>query len=201
MKKAIFLDRDGTLNVDKDGYVYKIDDYRLHAGVIEGLRLLKDYVLFIVSNQSGIGRGYYSEEDMHKFNELMLKELFDSGIKIEKIYHCPHKPADKCECRKPGIKMIEDVKRDFQIDLEKSWFIGDSDVDMQLSQRIGCSGVCLLTGHGVNRLESIRKTNPKYIAADFMQAAKFVVSTNKKIIKKLDLASLICELREKGKKL
>ena len=98
MTKAAFLDRDGTL-VEDIGYHHKIEDFKLIPNVIEGLKLLKDYKLFIVTNQSGIGLGFYKLKDFKNFNNHLLEELKKHKIKIEKIYYCQHKPEDNCECR------------------------------------------------------------------------------------------------------
>ena len=101
--KAVFVDRDGVITEDI-GYVHKIEDFKLVPNAIEGLKLLKDYKLFIITNQSGIGRCYYKIEDFLNYNKRVLKELQKHIIKIEKTYYCPHKPEDNCECRKPKIK-------------------------------------------------------------------------------------------------
>ena len=200
MKKAIFLDRDGTLNVDDKGYTHKIKDYKLHDGVIEGLRRLKDYSLFIITNQSGIGRGHYTEEDMHSFNEHLLKDLAENDIQIEKVYFCPHVPGAKCDCRKPNSKFILEAREEFGLDLAQSWVIGDSDLDIGLAQQNGCKSVYLLTGHGIKHLEEARKFNPNYVAADFLQAADFINFMNEnKIIDRGDLLNL-CEFLRKSEK-
>ena len=173
MSKAIFLDKDGTLVVDP-GFVHRVEDFKLHDGVIEGLKLLKDFKFFVITNQSGIGRGFYTEEDMHKFNNHMLKELKKHNIEIEKIYFCPHSPDDNCDCRKPSTKFIKEAEKEFNIELKESWVIGDHDVDIQLAENTGCKSVYLLTGHGVKHLQEARKANPDYIAANFKQAAEYI---------------------------
>ena len=108
MKKAIFLDRDGIINVDHS-YVYKKENFEFCEGIFETLQhfLSLDYQLFIVTNQSGIGRGYYSEDDFEKLTSWMLKEFTCRGIKITKVYYCPHSPSDGCTCRKPEIEMFK----------------------------------------------------------------------------------------------
>ncbi|MCK5282720.1 MAG: HAD-IIIA family hydrolase [Nanoarchaeota archaeon] len=201
MNPAIFLDRDGTLVVDH-GYVYKVDDFRLHEEVIEGLKLLKDFRLFVITNQSGIGRGYYKEEDMHNFNNRMLKEISKHGIKIEKIYFCPHTPEEKCECRKPKTKFIKQAKEEFNIGTKNSWVIGDHDSDVLLAKNTGCNAVYLLTGHGKKHLKEARNAKPEYIAATLKQAAEYILfNKEKKIIKRESLKDLINELRKQNKKI
>ena len=176
MHKAVILDRDGTLNEDKD-YVYKTEDFKLLPGVIEGLKLLsKDFIFVIITNQSGIGRGVYTEEDMHKFNEKLIDELKKENIEIKKIYFCSHIPEDNCDCRKPETKNIQQARRDFDIDIEKSWIIGDHPSDIELGKRMGTRAVYLLTGHGKKHSDDLAK--PDFIAENFMEAAKFIIKND-----------------------
>ncbi len=137
---ALFLDRDGIINVDH-GYVYKIEDFEFTEGIVELLQLFTKhgYLLFIVTNQSGIGRGYYSENDFSTLTEWMIKEFKNNHITIEEVYHCPHIPKDECHCRKPQTGMIEKALKTYNIDLSKSWMIGDkqSDIDLAHNAHIG----------------------------------------------------------------
>jgi len=200
--KAVILDRDGTLNVDEKGYTHKIEDFKLHEGVIEGLKQLKDYRLFIITNQSGIGRGYYKEQDMHNFNQHLLKELKKHGIKIEEIYFCPHLPEEKCDCRKPKTKFIKEAEKEYNINMKESWVIGDHPWDIQLGNNSGCKTVYLLSGHGAKHLKEAREDNPRYIAANFKQAADYILFNNKnKIIERKDLAALTNKLKKENKKI
>ncbi|MDR1008392.1 MAG: D-glycero-beta-D-manno-heptose 1,7-bisphosphate 7-phosphatase [Campylobacteraceae bacterium] len=136
--KAIFLDRDGVVNVDK-GYVYKKKDFIFTDGIFEVLRHFQrcDYLLFIVTNQSGIARGYYSENDFLSLSRYMLKEFNDNGITITKIYYCPHSPEANCECRKPKPKMLLDAQKEFDINMSVSWLIGDKISDIEAGLRAG----------------------------------------------------------------
>ncbi|HFU77657.1 MAG TPA: HAD family hydrolase, partial [Epsilonproteobacteria bacterium] len=131
MKKALFLDRDGVINIDH-GYVFKMEDFVFTKGIFDLLRLFTqhNYLLFIVTNQSGIGRGYYSEKDFQNVTESMLEMLHNEGINITKVYHCPHAPEAKCHCRKPAIGMIADMAKKHAIDFSNSWMIGDKQSDI-----------------------------------------------------------------------
>lgn len=180
MNKAIFLDRDGTLVVDI-GYVHKVEDFELQPGV-EGLKKLKDFKLFIVSNQSGIGRGHFKEEEMHIYNNHLLEELKKQDIAIEKVYFCPHHPNEGCDCRKPSQKFVKDAEKEFSLDLSKSWVIGDMIFDVGLAKNCGCKSVSVLTGWGVKHLDEIRKLQPDYIAANIDQAADYILSKGEKIV-------------------
>jgi len=172
--KAIFLDRDGTLNKDF-GYVYKIEDFELLPGVIEGLKMLQDeYIFIIITNQSGIGRGYYTVDDFHAFNNLLITTLAKEGIEIKKIYFCPHQKDENCDCRKPNTKYINQAVSEFNIDLKTSWMIGDHPSDVNLGTNAGCNTVFLLTGHGMEHYHELeeKKFTPTIIAEDFLTAAK-----------------------------
>ena len=130
--KAVFLDRDGVINIEKD-YLYKIEDFEFIDGVFSSLKYLQDlnYKLFIITNQSGIGRGYYSQKDFDTLTLWMLEQFKQNDIKISQVELCPHSPKDKCECRKPKTKMIENILENYpDIDLEKSWLIGDKSSDI-----------------------------------------------------------------------
>ena len=142
MQKALFLDRDGVINIDH-GYVSKIEDFEFTEGIFELLRLFidKGYLLFIVTNQSGIGRGYYCEEDFQRLTSWMLDEFKQEDIHIISVHHCNHAPEKNCACRKPQAGMVDEVLAQHAIDLENSWLIGDkqSDIDLAHNAQIGNS--------------------------------------------------------------
>jgi len=172
--KAIFLDRDGTLNKDP-GYVYRIQDFELLPGVIEGLKMLQDeFIFIIITNQSGIGRGYYSVDDFHAFNNHLVNFLAEKGIEIKKTYFCPHLKEEGCDCRKPNTKFINQAVSEFKIDLKKSWMLGDHPSDVNLGTNAGCNTVFMLTGHGMEHYHEIKegKFKPTLVAEDFLTAAK-----------------------------
>ncbi|MHA1725687.1 MAG: D-glycero-alpha-D-manno-heptose-1,7-bisphosphate 7-phosphatase [Promethearchaeota archaeon] len=176
-QKAIFLDRDGTLNEDK-GYVHKIEDFKLLPGVIEGLKLLKNhFIFFIVTNQSGIGRGYYTYEDFLRFNEHLVQVLKSHDIEIKKTYVCPHIPEDNCECRKPKINSLLEARKQHGIDLTHSWVIGDHPTDVLLGINAGCKTVYLLSGHGNRHLSDLEQQSitPTLIANNFLEAATLIM--------------------------
>jgi D-glycero-D-manno-heptose 1,7-bisphosphate phosphatase len=130
--KAVFLDRDGVINIEKD-YLYKIENFEFIDGVFSSLKYLQDlnYKLFIITNQSGIGRGYYAQKDFDTLTSWMLEQFKQNNIKISQVELCSHDPKDKCECRKPKTKMIENILENYpDIDLESSWLIGDKNSDI-----------------------------------------------------------------------
>lgn len=138
MNKAIFLDRDGVINVDKS-YVHKIEDFEFCDGVFDALKHFQNlgFLLIVVTNQSGIGRGYYSEEDFQKLTSWMVREFQNQGIAISQVYHCPHVPSENCTCRKPKAGMFEKAFKDFDIDTKNSWMIGDKPSDIQAGKNAG----------------------------------------------------------------
>ena len=176
MNKAIFLDRDGTINID-EGYTYKTEDLRFFSDVFLSLRSLKDFKLFIITNQSGIGRGYYTFDDFQKFNDRLVDELSKEGISISKSYCCPHTPEDNCDCRKPNIKFIKEAAEEFDIDLARSWVIGDHPADVELGKNSGCKAIYLLTGHGKKHKADL-KVEPDLTAENLRQAVEFVIKND-----------------------
>ena len=164
MKKAIFLDRDGTINVEKD-YIYKSEDLVFEEGSIEALKTFKNlgYILIVVSNQSGIARGYFTEEDLNIFNNNMNEILKKNGVEITEFYCCPHHPdgigeyKKVCECRKPNNKMIEDAIKKYNINREKSYMIGDKTSDIGAGLKSNLKTVLVKTGYGLKDMEKIDK--------------------------------------------
>lgn len=142
--KVVFLDRDGTINKDF-GYVYKIEKLEFLDGVIEGLKLLSDngYKLIIITNQSGIGRNYYSLDDYETFTNYMLNELSKNGVEITKIYYCPHTDDDECECRKPKLGLFYQAIIDYNIDVSKSYAIGDKIRDLSICDKTDIKGILI----------------------------------------------------------
>ena len=175
MTKAVFIDRDGVITEDI-GYVHKVEDFKLVGNAIKGLKLLKKYTLLIVTNQSGIGRGYYTLQDFFDYNNRILKELKKHKIKIKKTYYCPHKPEDNCECRKPKTRFLNDAEKEFGIDLKKSFVIGDRKSDIELGENGGCRTILVLTGNGVETKDEIKAD---FVAEDLLEAAKWILKNNR----------------------
>jgi len=140
MKKALFLDRDGVINIEKD-YLYKIEDFEFISGIFDLCRYYQKlgYMIFIVTNQSGIARAYYSEDDFFKLTQWMLKRFKNENIIISKVYHCPHHPdiSGPCLCRKPNAGMIFEAEKEFDIDLANSILIGDKERDIEAGLNAG----------------------------------------------------------------
>ena len=142
--KAVFLDRDGTINYDY-GYVHKKDKLKFLPGVIESLERLNNagYLLIIITNQSGIGRGYFTLEEYNEFNNYMLEKLKEQGINITKVYYCPHTDNDNCNCRKPKLGLFYQAIDEYNIDLNESYAIGDNERDLAICVDSPICGILL----------------------------------------------------------
>lgn len=147
-RPAAFLDRDGVLNVDRE-YVHRVDQLAWIDGVPEAIRLLNDagYLVIVVTNQSGVARGYYDEAAVGILHDHMRETLAALGARIDAFYYCPHHPEGKvaayamrCECRKPGTGMFEQAARDRRIDRARSFMIGDKDIDIAAAAAFGIPG-------------------------------------------------------------
>ena len=149
MKPYVFLDRDGTINKEVN-YLHEIKDFEFEDGCIEGLRLLqeKGYGLVIITNQSGIARGYYSMEDTIIVHNYMTNMLSNHGVWISHIYICPHGPEDHCSCRKPKPGLFLRAARELDIDTENSYVVGDRMRDLAPAAVIHAKCAALRTGHG-----------------------------------------------------
>jgi D-glycero-D-manno-heptose 1,7-bisphosphate phosphatase len=168
--KAVFLDRDGTINADKP-YLYKITDFEFLPGAREALSLLSEagYRLVIVTNQSGVARGYYGKRDVEALHDWLRKTLAQNGVNVAGIYYCPHHPQGgveayrrDCGCRKPGLELFYRAASELELDVESSIAIGDRLRDLQICQVSGCGGYLLGGGEsgailplGVKRVSNL----------------------------------------------
>jgi len=157
-KPALFLDRDGVINIEKN-YLYKIEDFEFIDGIFELCKFFQDkgFLIFVVTNQSGIARGYYSEDDFLKLTAWMEDEFLKHGIKISKTYFCPHHPdiTGECECRKPKPGMLLQARDEFNVDLEKSVIVGDKKRDIQAGLNAGLKKTYLFDGENIKDLNEI----------------------------------------------
>lgn len=184
MKKAIFLDKDGTLIHD---IPYNVDTslIRWNDGVFESLRLLKDrgYLLIVVSNQSGIAHGYFTEREMMGVMEKMYHDLVEAGARLDGFYFCPHHPdgvvadyAKVCHCRKPAPGMILQAADDFNIDLSQSWMIGDILNDIEAGNNAGCKTILINNGNETEWITTEERT-PDFTVHNIKEAVEKIFST------------------------
>jgi histidinol-phosphate phosphatase family protein len=166
---AVFLDRDGTICRDVH-YMSRPEQLEILPGVAEGIKLLNNLgvKVVVITNQSGIARGYFTEEDLKRIHERMLDELSKAGARIDAIYYCPHHPNDNCNCRKPKIGLIKKAENDFHLDLRKCFVVGDRKLDVETGRNAGCLTI-LIPGP-----ETENGVNADYIVSNMYEAAKTV---------------------------
>lgn len=184
---AVFLDRDGTIN-EQMGYINHPTRFVLLPAAARGIRLLNEngFLVIVVSNQSGVARGYFPLELVDEVHEIMRRRLASEGARVNDVLFCPHYPggsvseyAVSCRCRKPGPGMIEEAERRFEIDMARSTVVGDRFSDMELAHACGLSGILVQTGYGRGDLEYVfpgRKVQPHAVAEDLEEAARRIVS-------------------------
>lgn len=173
MKRAVFLDRDGTINEDV-GYFCSIKEFKLIPKAVEALRLLQErYALFIVTNQSGVARNIFSEKDLIAFNAQIERFLKKEDIVINKTYYCPHLKKDGCSCHKPRPFFLYEAARDFDVDLKRSVVIGDHPHDIEMGQGVGAFSIYVLTGHGEKHRSELT-ASPDLIADNIYDAAVWI---------------------------
>ena len=157
MIKAVFLDRDGVITEDPPHHAHRVDQVRIIPGSGEAIRLLNDmgYQVIVVSNQSGVAKGYYREPDIGLFNEEMKRQLSLEGAHIDAEYYCPHHPdgiidqfREECSCRKPLPGMLIQAASQHQINLKASFMVGDKFSDIIAGNAVNCRTILVLTGHG-----------------------------------------------------
>ncbi len=175
-KTAVFLDRDGTLNFDP-GYLRRADRFRFLPGVTPALRLLsrQGLSLFVISNQSGIGRGLITRTDLKKIHQKMTEGLKKAGVCLQGIFICPHSPADQCDCRKPSPKLILQAARKHRLNLWQSYMVGDKETDVETGLRAGLQTVLISEG----RAKAGGVIRPDHVAKDLNAAAQWILRRHK----------------------
>ena len=169
-KPAVFFDRDGVLNIDH-GYTYRKQNFEWMPGAIETIKYFNDhnYFVFVITNQSGIARGYYTEQDMHALHKFMSEELGAHGAHIDDFYYCPHYPDSQqeryrtiCTCRKPAPGMIEQAFHEWDIDKQHSFLIGDKQSDIQAAETINMSGYLFKGGNLYEFVQGLNRVHREY---------------------------------------
>jgi len=186
IKPAVFLDRDGTIN-EQMGYVNDLCRFVLLPHTAEAIRMLNehDYWTIIISNQSGVARGYFPIDLVHSVHARMQTLLAREGAHVDGIYFCPHYPGarveafgEACNCRKPRPGLIEKACREFKIDLPRSYMVGDRYTDMELAGRMNLTGILVMTGYGKGDLKYIIPRSahkPHHVAQDLLDAVKWIL--------------------------
>jgi len=174
---TVFLDRDGTLNPDP-GYIRSPDQYELFPGVANALARLTSVgaQLVLVTNQSGIGRGYFSVADLDQIHAKLRRLVGEAGVSFQAIYFCPHHPDEACHCRKPEPGMVEQAVRDLQIDLSRAYVIGDHAKDIELARRVGAKGVLVTTSEHRAQVRDEGGGDPDAIVSSLSDAAEWILA-------------------------
>lgn len=175
---AVILDRDGTINKEIE-YLHEPEKFVFLPGALEGMKKMQDmgYRIVIVTTQAGIGLGYFTKEDFYRVNRKMLQEVAKKGITIDRIYFCPHGKQEMCPCRKPEPGLIRRAKEDLNLDLSKSYVIGDKTSDIEAGRRAGTRTILVRTGHAGQDGEFDVK--PDFVADNLLQAADYILQTER----------------------
>ena len=185
-KPAVFLDRDGTINVEKH-YLHKVEDFEFIPGALQAIKTLKNagYSVVVVTNQSGIARGYFSFDDVTRLHEHIQKELAVAGTAIDAFYLCPHHPEKglgkfrkECDCRKGKPGLLFQASADLDIDLPRSFMVGDKLADIEAGENAGCQPILVLTGYG--RESRLRIDENRAIICEDLASAVGVILDNEK---------------------
>lgn len=185
---AIFLDRDGTIN-EEMGYINHIDRFKIFPFVAESIKIFREngFKIIVVTNQSGLGRGYFTEKLLREVHNKLVEYLAENETKLDGIYFCPHHPSEgigkykkDCNCRKPKTGLIEMATREHDIDLKKSFMIGDRYKDIKFAKNLNIKSGFVLTGYGKGEYEHQKQTwsfMPDFIARDLKEMALKITST------------------------
>lgn len=177
MKPVVLIDRDGTIIVEKN-YLKEPAGVELLPGATEGLKLLQQngFEIIVLTNQSGIGRGFYTEMEMHNVNRRLCELLTAGGVKISprRIYFCPHAPNDACDCRKPNTGMALQARNDWLFDLRRGYVIGDKPSDIELGTNLKLPAILVQTGYGAEAADTAGEL-AAYIAEDLEDAARWII--------------------------
>ena len=184
---AVLLDRDGTINREIE-YLSRPEQLELLPGAVEGMRRLQEagYRLVIVTNQAGVARGFYGEEDVAVVHERLREMLRERGVEVDAVYYCPHHPEgqgayrQQCACRKPGVGMYQRAARELNLDLARSVAIGDKVTDLLPGIELGCRTVLVRTGYGQSLLDAgaLKDVPVDYVASSVLEAANWIVLTS-----------------------
>lgn len=181
MKRAVFLDRDGTINVEKD-YLYQIEEFEFIPGAPEAIRILNEagFLVIVVTNQSGVGRGYYDMEAVHALHRFIDAELARCGASVDAWYVCPHHPENgigeyrcDCYCRKPMPGMLIEAAERFDIDLPSSFMVGDKMADVETALKAGCRPIMVETGYGAEHGAKLPEGVP--LCLDLSEAVERII--------------------------
>jgi len=175
--RGVFLDRDGTMAEDVH-YCCRLEDFELFPDTVKAVKLLNElgFKVIVITNQSGIARGYFTEETLVKIHEKMERELAKEDAWVDAIYYCPHHPDDQCKCRKPHPTMLLQAASELKIDLARSYMIGDMDMDIQMGQSVGCKTLLVTETNRKLALETIGEgVRPNAVVPNLLEAVQTIL--------------------------
>ena len=180
LRPAVFLDRDGTI-AEEVGYLNHASRFRMFPWVAGALQRMNEagYPVVVVTNQSGVGRGYFPESLVREVHQLMTQQLSKLGAKVDAVYYCWHTSADNCDCRKPRTGMLERAAREHALDLQRSFVVGDRYGDIELARNVRARGILVRTGYGEVEFAwhtAEWPTQPDFVAQDLAAAADWILS-------------------------
>ncbi|MCK5656020.1 MAG: HAD family hydrolase [Candidatus Aureabacteria bacterium] len=172
--KAVFFDRDGTLNPDP-GYINEVNKFEFYKGAKEALKNIYDigYKIFVITNQSGVGRGLIKEDVLEEIHQKLVRELEAEGVEVAGVYYCPHHPGEKCNCRKPSPEMVRIAAREHGIDVARSFFIGDKRSDIETGKRAGCRTILVKAAEEGNN-SKVEDCYPDYVISNIEEAVEIL---------------------------
>jgi D-glycero-D-manno-heptose 1,7-bisphosphate phosphatase len=178
-RAAVFLDRDGTI-AEEVGYLNHASRFRMFAFVAAAIHRLNEAGLpvVVITNQSGVGHGYFPESLVRTVNNMMTQELAAAGARIDEVYYCPHTAADACGCRKPKTGMLERAAREHSLDLGRSFVVGDRYGDIELARNVRARGILVRTGYGEGELawhSAKWPAQPDFVSENLAQAADWIL--------------------------
>jgi D-glycero-D-manno-heptose 1,7-bisphosphate phosphatase len=181
--RAVFLDRDGTV-AEEVGYVNHVSRFRLFPFAAGAIRRLNEagWPVIVVTNQSGVARGLFPEELIHRVHEKLRAELAPEGARLDGIYYCPHGAEDTCDCRKPRAGMLECAAREHHLELRGSWVVSDRYADLEMGHRVGCRSILVLTGYGRGECEWNRARwprQPEHVVEDLRAAVDRILEEHR----------------------
>ena len=179
MRQAVFLDRDGTIN-EEVGYLDNPERLRLIPGAAEAIRLLNEagVLVIVISNQAGVGRGYFPVSTVEAIHEQLGRLLGRCHARFDAIYYCAHHPSEQCKCRKPKAGMLTQAAQEHGIDGQRTFMVGDKVSDIDAGRRVGCRTILVLTGYGEQAREEFISSNfqPNHTSTDLYDAVKWILA-------------------------
>jgi histidinol-phosphate phosphatase family protein len=177
MRRAVFLDRDGVINVNRPEYVRSWAEFEFLPNSLEALRRLAalDVAVVVVSNQSAVGRGLIGVEVVEEINARMLEEVRAAGGRVDGVYYCPHAPEEGCDCRKPKAGMLKRAAEELGVVLTESYLVGDAESDMVAGLSVGARVVLVMTGRGRSQLEMMGGARGRFmVVEDLLEAVQWI---------------------------